>query len=171
MVDHSHLGRQIFVFQVDSGAGVKEFVSILGPDAVFEHGLRAEAILGSLRPDATGDQRITPERFQENPAFVQYLRTLVTDHVYRVEGLRRAARQQVDGYVYLIDARTPQPDGQVPPADIIGAVRVQAAELVAGSYQHNPNHRLLTEHGFFRLPPELESILETDLRTRCAQPR
>ena len=102
---------------------------------VFEHGLCTEAILGTLRPDATGDQRITPERFRENPAFVRYLRTLLADHVYGLEGLRRGAQQQVDGYVYLIDARTPQPDGQVPPVDIIGAIQVHAATLAVGSYQ------------------------------------
>ena len=43
MVDHSPLGRQIFVFQVDSGTGMQQVVSILGPDVVFEHGLCTEA--------------------------------------------------------------------------------------------------------------------------------
>jgi len=167
----SRPGRQIFVFQIDAGAGVQEVVSILGPDAVFEHGLCNEAILGILGPDANGSQRITPERFRENRGFVQYLGALLAEHVYGLEGLQRAAEEMGDGYVYLLDARTPEPEGQVPPADIIAAIRVQASVLVAGSYQHNRNHRLLTEHGFFRLPPELATILQTDLRRRNAQPR
>jgi hypothetical protein len=171
VTDQSHRGREVFVFQVNIGADVQEIVSILNPGTVFEHGLCTEAILGVLRPSAAGDRRITPERFQENPAFVQYLRELISSRIYDLEGIRRAGEQQAEGYVYLIDARTPQPDGQVPPADIIGAVKVQAGALIAGSYQHNPNHRLLTSDGFFRLPPELETILQTDLRTRCAQPR
>ncbi|HKT00148.1 MAG TPA: hypothetical protein VJT31_11505 [Rugosimonospora sp.] len=55
--------------------------------------------------------------------------------------------------------------------DIIGAIQVHTATLAVGSYQHNPNHRLLTDNGFFGLPPELEAILQADLRLRCAQPR
>jgi hypothetical protein len=88
-----------------------------------------------------------------------------------VEGLRQAGQQQGEGYVYLIDARTPQPNGQVLSPDVIGVVKVQDGTLVAASYQHNPNHRLLTEDGFFKLPAELEPILQTDLRARCARPR
>ena len=88
-----------------------------------------------------------------------------------MEGLRRGGEQQGEGYVYLIDARTPEPDDQGPPADVIGAVSVHGGSLVAASYRHNPNHRLLTKDGFFKLPTELETILLTDLRARCAQPR
>jgi hypothetical protein len=171
VVDHSAPGREVFVFQVNVGADVQEMVSILAPGTVFEHGLCTEAILGRIRPGPTDGRQITPERFQENPAFVQFLRGLISARVYTVEGLRRAAEQQGEGYVYLIDARTPEPDGQVPPADVIGAVSVHGGSLVAASYRHNPNHRLLTNDGFFKLPTELETILLTDLHARCAQPR
>jgi len=90
----------------------------------------------------------TPERFQENPAFVRYLQNLISTRVREVEGIRRAAHQQGEGYVYLVDARTPQPDAQVPPADIIGALKVQTGTPVAASYRPNPNHRLLTKDAF-----------------------
>jgi hypothetical protein len=159
------------VFQINVGAEVQEVVSILDPGTAFAHGLHTEAILGMVRPDATGHDRITPERFQENPAFVEYLRALISDSIYDVDDLRRTAQQQGDGYVYLIDARTPQPDGQVPPVDIIGALKVEAGRLVAASYRPNPNHQLLTKDGFFRLPTELETILQADLHARATQPR
>lgn len=171
VVDHSAPGREVFVFQVNVGADVQEMVSILDPGTVIEHGLCTEAILGRIRPGITDGRQITPEHFQENPAFVQLLRNLISERVYELEGLRRAGEQQGDGYVYLIDARTPEPDGQVPPADVIGAVSVHGGSLVAASYRHNPNHRLLTKDGFFKLPTELEMILLADLRARCAQPR
>lgn len=170
MVDQSYLGREVFVFQADIGADAQEVVSILDPSTVFEHGLPTEAILGVLRPSATGEHQITPERFQENPAFVHYLQGLISNRIHGVEGIRRAAQHQGEGYVYLIDARTPQPDGHVPPADIIGAVKIQAGTVVAASYQPNPNHRLLTKDGFFALPTELEIILQTDLHARCIRP-
>jgi hypothetical protein len=170
VADHSDLGREVFVFQVNVGADTQEVVSILDPSTVFEHGLPTEAILGVLRPSATGGHQITPERFQENPAFVRHLQGLISTRIHEVEGIRRAAQKQGEGHVYLIDARTPQPDGQVPPADIIGAVKVQAGTLVAGSYQPNPNHRLLTKDGFFTLPTELETVLQTDIHARCTRP-
>ncbi len=170
-MDHPDRGREVFVFQVNVGANVQEVVSVLGPGTVFEHGLCTEAILGVVRPGPTSEPKITPERFQENPAFVQYLRELISSRIYDTEGIRRAGEQQGEGYVYLIDARTPQPDGQVPSADVIEAVQVQGGSLVAASYQHNPNHQLLTKDGFFRLPTELETILLADLRARCTQPR
>jgi hypothetical protein len=166
VVDQSRLGREAFVFKANIDGDALEIVSILDPSTVFEHGLPTEAILGVLRPGAPGDHQITPGRFQENPAFVRYLQGLISARIYDVEGVRHAARQQGAGYVYLLDARTPQPGGQVPTADVIGAVRVQDGTLVAASYQPNPNHRLLTGDGFFRLPAELEAILRTDLRAR-----
>jgi hypothetical protein len=73
------------------------------------------------------------------------------------------------GYVVLIDGRTPTPDGDVPPSDVIGVVDVDAGDVVADSYQHNSNHQLLTTNGFFVLPPELETVLQNDLRNLCRQ--
>jgi hypothetical protein len=170
VVDQSHLGREAFVFQVNVGAETQEVVSVVNPSTVFEHGLPTEAILGVLRSGATRGHQITPERFQENPAFVRYLQSLIATRIGEVEAVRRAAQQQGEGYVYLVDARTLQPDGQVPSADVIGAVKVQAGTPVAASYQPNPNHRLLTKDGFFRLPTELETILQADLLARSTRP-
>jgi hypothetical protein len=169
VVVQSDLGRQVFVFQVRVGTDLQDVVSIVDPGVAFERGLCSEAIVGLVRPEATDERQLLPERFQENPAFVQFLRNLIADRVYDVEGIRQAGVLQRDGYVYLIDARTADPDGEVPPADVIGAVKVRGGSLVAASYQHNPQHRLLTADGFFRLPAELEYILQTDLRARCAE--
>lgn len=70
--------------------------------------------------------------------------------------------------MYLLDARTPDPGGRVPAEDIIGAVEVVEGQLVPGSYQHNPRHRLLTVNGWFRLPDELEAALQRRLHARGA---
>ena len=171
MTRQPNLGREVFTYQVSAGADMQEVVSILSPDMVFEHGLCTEAIMGEVRADPAGRRELTPEAFRQNPAFVAFLWELISNQIFAVEGIRHAAQQQGEGFVYIIDARTPDPQGEVPPVDVIGGVEVQSGALVAGSYQHNPNHRLLTENGFFRLPDELESILQTDLRARCARPR
>jgi hypothetical protein len=82
--------------------------------------------------------------------------------------MRREGKRQGDGYVYLLDGRTPQPGGQVPAEDIIGAVAVHGGSLVSGSYQPNTNHRLLTADGLFVLPPEIEIALQDEVRTHSA---
>jgi hypothetical protein len=71
---------------------------------------------------------------------------------------------QGEGYIYLLDGRTPDPAGRVAPEDIIGAVKVEVGTVVRGSFQHNPRHRLLTQHGFFRLSSPIEVALGARLR-------
>lgn len=137
------------------------------PAFVFEHGLCSEAIAGDLTPETGGSQEITPERFRENPDFVRHLQQVIAEKIYQVDGLQRAGRQQGGGWVYLLDARTPDPQGAVPPADIIGAVEVGNGTLVPGSYRPNAHHRLVTGDGFFRLPPELETALLDAVRVLC----
>ena len=53
----------------------------------------------------------------------------------------------------------------MPPQDIIGAFEVRDGALVTGSYRHNPQHRLFTAAGWFRLPPAIEAALQSHLRT------
>ncbi|MBB5867452.1 hypothetical protein F4553_000831 [Allocatelliglobosispora scoriae] len=158
-------GLKVFVYQVNTGEGERGFVSVLEPDWVFKHGLHPEAIVGSLREGVHLDQA-GPEDFQENPAFVRLLSGVLFDHLDQDENLQREAGIQAEGYVYLLDARTTDPGGRVPPEDIIGAVAVTGGQIVADSYQHNSRHRLLTGKGWFRLPQQLEILLLQQLRAR-----
>lgn len=159
-------GRTVFVYDAGTEVGKQRFVSIIDPATVFSTGLCAEAIIGVVLPGAP-DGPLSPEAFRPNPLFVDYLRRLIAEHVDHVAAVRLQAHRQGSGYVYLVDGRTPTPDGVVPPEDVIGAVAVEAGTVVAGSYRHNPNHQLLTHGGFFVLPAELEAVLQSDLRVRC----
>ena len=171
MTGPSDQSRPIFRYTVNIGAGEQEVASLVPPDLVFEHGLCTEAILGVIGSDPGNSEGVAPDRFQENPAFVQFLQEVISDHVYGLDDLVREGKRHRNGHIYLIDGRTPQPDGSVPPEDIIGAVDVEDGSLVPGSYEHNPNHRLLTEDGFFLLPPQLEAVLDREVRARCTRPR
>lgn len=170
MTSSAGQNRAVFVYDTDDEVGGQRLVSIIDPDTVFATGLCTEAILGVVVAGADGD-RLTPDTFRPNPAFVEHLGRLIAEHIVNVEGIRLEAQRQRSGYVYVLDGRTPTPDGEVPPADVIGAVSIDAGEVVAGSYLHNPNHQLLTGNGFFVLPPELEAVLQDDLRARCRQLR
>jgi hypothetical protein len=165
VIDPSGHDRAVYVYEFHDEAGPRRAVSVLAPDLVFEHGLCPEAVLGLLRGE--GGQAITPDRFLQNSVFVEFLAGVIGQHIVEVANLVRHAEQQGDGHIYLIDGRTSTPDGEVPPADVIGAVAARAGRLEPGSYLHNPNHRLLTADGFFRLPTELEAVLDRAIRDLC----
>jgi hypothetical protein len=151
----------VFVYQIDFGGGERDVVSLLEPGWVSEHGLRPDAVAAVLPPGATLDD-VRPEDVRENGPFLRLLSRVIFEHAGQDEMLRREAEVQGDGYVYLLDARTPEPGGRVPPQDIIGAFEVSGGALVGGSYRHNPRHRLFTTDGWFLLP----SVVETALRSR-----
>lgn len=158
-------GRQVFLYQVDFGGGERNVVSLLEPDWVSEHGLNPDAVAAVLPAGAT-PYDVQPDDVRENGPFLRLLSRIIFENAGRHEMLQREAEVQGDGYVYLLDGRTPDPGGRVPPQDIIGAFEVRDGALVTGSYRHNPQHRLFTTAGWFRLPPAIETALQSRLRAR-----
>jgi hypothetical protein len=157
--------RQVFIYRFDTGEGERDVVSILEPGLVFEHGLHPETIMGMLRGGANLEQ-LSPDDLQENPSFLRLLSRVLYEHLDQDEQLQREAEIQGEGHIYLLDARTPDPGGRVPPQDIIGTVAVTGGQITIGSYQHNRRHRLLTGDGWFRLPYQLEIVLQQRIRAR-----
>ena len=102
---------------------------------------------------------MTVANFRPNKPFVELLHGVIAMHAPNLPGLKAEARRQGAGWVYLIDARTPTPDGEVPPHDIIGAFEVQDSAIVPGSYQPNANHQILSSQGLFQLEPTLQEQL------------
>ncbi|TCB87725.1 hypothetical protein E0H26_28855 [Micromonospora zingiberis] len=158
--------RQVFRYLVDFGGGERDVVSLLEPDWVFQHGLHPEAVMAVVREGADPDV-LAPADVQENGPFLRLLSRVVFENIDQCGSLRREAEIQGSGYVFLLDERTPGPGGRVNRDDIVGAVEVSSGEPVAGSYQHNPRHRLFTAAGWFRLPTEIEAALYSRLRARA----
>jgi hypothetical protein len=129
-----------------------------------------EAIVGFVNEGASAHD-LAPAILQKSPAFLRFLSRVIYQDIGVVEGIRAQAARQGSSDVYLLGARTPDPDGSVAPEDMIGVVKVEATPVAAGSYQRNPRHRLLTTNGFFRLPDELERALDQKLRARCTESR
>src|SRR5262245_16528422 len=129
-------------------------------------GLPREAVVGSF----AGEGR-RPESFRPNPAFIDFMHEIIRTAGPSDPSLRAAAREQGDGWLYLIDLRTPEgATGNVPAQDIVGAFQVQSGEIVPDSYQRFPEHRVYTAHGVVRLPPFLRESLVTELRKRNVRP-
>ncbi|MEV0568026.1 hypothetical protein [Dactylosporangium sp. NPDC050588] len=161
--------RSLFVYEVYVGERLRHLVSPLEPDDAAEYGLSPEAVVGLLAVGVDGPAAMQPDHFEENPTFVRFLHEMIADDIFVVPGIReQASAVGGHGWVDLLDARTPEPSGDVPACDVIGSVEVRDGALVPMSYRPNDHHRLLTEHGFFQLPEELEmSLLKRLHATMC----
>jgi hypothetical protein len=109
---------------------------------------------------------VTPDNFGRNPVFVDFLHQFIAVHAPASPEIQAAASEQRTGWIYIIDRRTPTPEGRVPPEDILGGFEVSQGRIVPASYRANPAHRILSSSGFFRLGPELEALLIEELTTR-----
>jgi hypothetical protein len=65
--------------------------------------------------------------------------------------------------LYVIDGRAPAPrrgrEWKVSSEDVFGEFDVKKGEIVPGSYRPNPQHRILSKKGFFKLEDELADCL------------
>lgn len=131
----------------------------LEPEQAFRVGLRGEAIFGRLLRPLRDDEKITPEVFAPNGAFVEFMHQVIAHRGPGHAGLTEEARRQKDGYVQIVDTRTREPQGDVPARDIIGRFAVRDGEIIPDSYQACTAHQLLSEDGFVQPGPELEAWL------------
>lgn len=109
---------------------------------------------------------VTVANFRPNKPFVDLLHGVIAAQGPELPALQAEARRQVSGWIYVIDGRTPTPDGEVPPHDIIGVFEVKTGAIVPNSYQANPNHRILSADGLFRLEPTLHERLMERVTSR-----
>jgi hypothetical protein len=90
--------------------------------------------------------------------------------------LMAAAAAQRDGWLYVIDLRTPEgPQGRVPPEDIIGAFEVRTGQINGDWYQPFSDYRVYSQNGPPMLPHALRRAFVAQLRVdrdrdqRCVQ--
>ena len=68
----------------------------------------------------------------------------------------------------MIDARDPAPWGRIPyPEDIFGMVQVKDGQIIQGTYQSMPTHRMVTTKGLFMLSDPLHKKLLEKLNKLC----
>jgi hypothetical protein len=119
-----------------------------------------------LRP-LEPDEPVTPAVFARNRVFVDFMHGVIARRGPTLPGLIAEARRQGDGWVYIIDQRTRNPQGHIPPEDIVGVFAVKSGEIVSGSYQPCPKHQILSADGFLRLEGELQACLLEELASRA----
>lgn len=153
----------INVCEAETPEGLKHYVTCLSLDDVFARGLAPEAIVGELLRPLEPGERISPDVFARNRIFVEFMHDVIARRAPQLPGFIAEARRQGNGWMYVIDQRTPTPQGGVPPHDVVGAFEVRDGSVVTGSYQRNSNHTILSDDGFFQLGSELHSCLMDEL--------
>jgi hypothetical protein len=160
-------GLPINVCRVHTPDGVKDYVTCVPHETAFKRGLVPEAVIGVLLQPVDQVAAITPEVFARNRVFVDFLHEVIARRGPGLPGLVAEARRQGDGWVYIIDQRTRDPRGHIPPEDIVGVFAVQGGRVVPDSYQRSPKHLILSADGFFRLDAELQACLLEELAARA----
>jgi hypothetical protein len=158
------------VYRVSLPEGLRDVVSLLPEEIVFASGLKLPAIVGVCTELVSAAVPLSSNSLRPNPEFVKLVHEIIASNGPGLPELQAAATEQVNGWVYVIDARTPTPAGDVPPEDILGRFEVNDGRLVSGSYQPSPNHQVWSSRGLFKLDDRLQVRLLERLREIVAQP-
>jgi hypothetical protein len=153
----------IFICRVDSPEGETDYVTCLRHEHVFANGLPSEAIIGVLLRPLGSVEAITPEVFSPNRVFVDFMHGVIARRGPQLQGLIAEASRQGNGLVVVVDQRTRNQEGRIPPDDIIGVFEVKNGQVAPGSYTPSPNHVRLSPDGFFQLDAELQMCLLEEL--------
>lgn len=142
------------------GSASRRVLSVLPPTDAFSGGLPVEAIAGTF--EGAGET-LDYRNFRPNAEFSAFLRHVIATFGPRDRELQEAALQEGEGYVYIIDLRTPEgPMGKVPPHDVVGAFEVHDGQL--GVYHPNNGHVIFSACGLVQLPPSLAEVHLRELR-------
>jgi hypothetical protein len=135
-------------------------ISLLSPEQIKLKGnLPSKAICGKFENGIN-----KPEYFIENIDFANFLHEVIADKAIDLKSLRDGARKQLEGYIYIIDFRTPEGImGNVPSEDIIGAFKIENGTLVKNSYWRNDKYKIYTKNGLIKLPPEIDNLIIEEL--------
>lgn len=127
------------VFEVFVEGAMHHYIGFLDPVRAGAEGIISRAILGEYTP--TEDGKFDASTFKLNPEFIAALTDYMNDAPSRSTEAVGQAQGQRTGWVYVLDSRTPDPDGRVPPGDIVGAYAVdETGQIVPNSFQYNSNH-------------------------------
>lgn len=155
---------RFYIYRTDTEEGPRDYVSLLSLEQVeAQGGLAPEAVVGVLTRRVEPEEAITPAIFARNRAFLDFMHEVVARRAPRLPGVVAQAHRLREGFLPIVDRRTPSPEVQVPPEDVVGGFEVKGGAVIAGSYRRSPDHMILTEEGFFDLGPELMPCLLAEL--------
>ena len=123
----------------------KHYVTFVSSELIFTKGVLGSVILGEVDKLETQDFDFETG-FRANSLFRQTLFYFMQTEMSLDPSFIQGAVNQGDGYLHVIDQRTPTPQGRVPNYDILGAFKVTSGKL--GAFEGNDVYRIRTENGF-----------------------
>jgi hypothetical protein len=157
---------KIEIFRVNTPEGLKEYASLLPMQEAFAQGIAPEAIVGEFTEPISPDVPIPLNAFVRNSLFVELMHRVIAREAPKLKSFQAQAKKQNNGWLYVIDQRNRNPEGDVSSEDVIGAFEIKDGKAVMDSYAANKDHRILSERGFFDLGAELYELLLEELRLR-----
>jgi len=126
-------------------------------EIILEKGLISEAIVGIFRGKYSKDNHELIESFTENKIFKDLMHEVIEKYTPHDIYFQKELKRQKNGWIYIIDKRCKDPNGQVLSHDIIGAFEIKNSKVI--TYKANKNHHIYTKNGFFILPKNIEEKL------------
>lgn len=123
-------------------------------------GIPEDAVVGTFYPLPEGG---TPH-FADAARFSLLLQTVVALHGAQEENLFELE----DGRVAVVDLRAfeSEEDGRISSEDVFGFFESHEGRIDPSSYVPNPDYRMFTDRGFFKLPPQLHGYLVATIWSR-----
>src|SRR5437764_12435016 len=103
----------IGIAEISTPEGMRDYVTLTPAGVAFSRGLIPEAILGILQRSLSAGGELTPDNFVANTVFKTFLAELIARHAPDDPDLVAEATRIVNGYVTIVDLRTPTPRGDV----------------------------------------------------------
>ncbi|NQY66042.1 MAG: hypothetical protein HRT38_20660 [Alteromonadaceae bacterium] len=142
--------------------GAKVFYYTFMPnDLVNQYGLPSPLIVGVIDNPYDVNRTVNDvinDSFKPNSEFKKMLHSFCTDQLPKQTTLQDEAKEQEEGWIYIIDQRTLDPLGNVPPDDIVGALEVKGGVILG--YQENGNYKIHSKKGFINFGKSINQEFE-----------
>lgn len=151
---------QCHVVVLESEANELHLLSPFSREALKSAKSRSELFFGQLIEPSIG---VVPGNISYNKDFLVHIHSLVRDIMINDEEVIRKAEEQLNGFVFIIDQRSPaaaETTGEhVDKEDIIGIFLVNDHKTDVSKYRPNPDYLLVSSKGIGILPVEVEKSL------------
>lgn len=151
----------LFVYTFHHDGNVHRALSVLDPTTVGDKGIPTESVLGEITSSLPS---MTPDQFDTNENFLQFLHQLITDRVPNIQEYRQQARMIGTGILPIIDGRAGKFTGEASDEDLIGHFSLRTGNILPNSYIPNPAYKVLTDNGPIQLHAGLEALFLERIR-------
>lgn len=150
------------VVEAKVGENVVYYYTLLPEEVIIDCGLPASLIVGVIEnPEGIGEplEEVVSRSLKVNYEFKKTLHGFCAEVLCKMPQLESQAIAQANGWVYVVDQRTADPDGEVPAQDIVGAFEVNDGKIFR--YQPNPRYEINSVNGFVNFGSPINGEFES----------